>query len=166
MFLAIQKSTAHPDATNAHPGARAEAARVVRELVARYAISESDLRKVLDDVEREREKQAAIEARQAEQERRRARERAMHVARQLVEFWRIQPSELATAQPASRRSAQPAIKYQHPVTGESWDGEGAQPEWLRRALGTEGYRVAELQPGTDDFERATARDCASATAQP
>lgn len=121
---------------------------------------------MLEDVEREPEKQAAIEARQAEHERRRPRERAMHVARQLVELWRIRPSELATAQPASRRPAQPAIKYRHPVTGESWDGDGAQPEWLRRALGTEGYRVAELQPGTDDFQRASARDRAYATAQP
>lgn len=157
MLLAIQKSTGQPDTTNVDPAARAQAAQAVRELVARYAISESDLRKVLDEVEREREKQAAIQTRQAELEHRRARERAAHVARQLVEFWRIESSELATIPRVSRRAAQPAIKYRHPVTGESWDGAGAQPEWLRRALGTEGYRVAELQPCGGDCMPGTPR---------
>lgn len=129
--------------------ARERAAREVRELVSRYRISEADLRRVLDEVEREREKQALIESRKAEQAHRLARERALHVARQLVEFWRIEPRELTGRLPSpARPDAVPAVKYRHPVTGESWNGMGAQPEWLRRALGKEGYRVAELRAET------------------
>ncbi|BAL95148.1 H-NS family nucleoid-associated regulatory protein [Rubrivivax gelatinosus] len=138
-------------------GARERAAQEIRELVARFAISETDLRRALSEVERERERRALVESRKAEQDHRRARERALHVARQLVEFWRIEPRELAARQPrAAQVEATPAVRYRHPVTGESWDGLGGQPEWLRRALGKEGYRVAELQPGTDDFARAAA----------
>lgn len=145
------------DAGDVGASAREHAVREIRELVARFGISETDLRRALSEVEREREKQALIESRKAEQEHRRARERALHVARQLVEFWRIEPAELTARRPlAARAEARPAVRYQHPVTGESWDGQGGQPEWLRRALGREGYRVAELQPGTDDFARAAA----------
>jgi DNA-binding protein H-NS len=151
MFLANQKSGRRPDAENVDPDARARVAREVRELVARYAISETELRRVLDEVEHERGRQAAAENREDELERRRARERALHVARQLVEFWRIEPDELTTRQPAAApRPGPSAVKYRHPVSGESWDGAGPQPEWLRRALGPEGYRVAELQAGPSD----------------
>jgi DNA-binding protein H-NS len=101
---------------------------------------------VLDEVEREREKQALSESRKAEQAHRLARERALHVARQLVEVWRMEPRERTGRRPSrTRPDATPAGKYRHPGTGESWNGMGAQPEWLRRALGKEGYRVAELR---------------------
>jgi DNA-binding protein H-NS len=135
-----------PESEEMGTAARERAAREVRELVSRYRISETDLRRVLDEVEREREKQALSESRKAEQAHRLARERALHVARQLVEFWRIEPRELTGRLPSpTRPDATPAVKYRHPVTGESWNGMGAQPEWLRRALGKEGYRVAELR---------------------
>lgn len=135
-----------PESEEMGAAARERAAREVRELVSRYRISETDLRRVLDEVEREREKQVLVETRKAEKALRHARERALHVARQLVEFWRIEPRELTGRQPSpARPDATPAVKYRHPVTGESWNGMGAQPEWLRRALGKEGYRVAELR---------------------
>lgn len=135
-----------PESEEMGAAERERAAREVRELVSLYGISETDLRLVLDEVEREREKQALIESRKAEQAHRLARKRALHVARQLVEFWRIEPRELTGRQPNPKRpDATPAVRYRHPVSGESWNGTGAQPEWLRRALGKEGYRVAELR---------------------
>lgn len=66
----------------------------------------------------------------------------------LVEFWRITPDELdgpdPPPPPRQAGAAQP-VKYRHPVSGETWDGEGPQPDWLRAALGREGYRVSELR---------------------
>lgn len=65
----------------------------------------------------------------------------------LIEYWRFTPEEIAAARPCAPeppRSA--AIKYVHPKTGETWDGVGTHPDWLRRALLQEGYRVDELRP--------------------
>ena len=80
----------------------------------------------------------------------RARRIAMHQIRQLMEFWNIAPEELGSlaSVPVVSRNAPPPgyVKYRHPVTGETWDGEGEHPEWLRKALLKEGYRVAELKP--------------------
>jgi DNA-binding protein H-NS len=42
-------------------------------------------------------------------------------------------------------SEAPLIKYRHPVTGETWDGEGPHPQWMRQALLHDGYRVDELR---------------------
>jgi DNA-binding protein H-NS len=65
----------------------------------------------------------------------------------LIEFWRITPEELDGPLPvAPLRPAASRVKYRHPVSGETWDGLGPQPEWLRLALLKEGYRVAELLP--------------------
>lgn len=68
---------------------------------------------------------------------------------QICEFWDIDPSELRgrlPAAPVDEPVRTLAVKYRHPVTGETWDGLGPQPDWLRRALLKEGYRVAELLP--------------------
>lgn len=70
----------------------------------------------------------------------------------LVEYWRITAEELdgdlppppATA--AASASSPGYVKYRHPVTGDTWDGQGAQPDWLRTALLKEGYLVSELRP--------------------
>lgn len=65
----------------------------------------------------------------------------------LVEFWRITPDELDGPDlppPPRPPTAAPCVKYRHPVSGETWDGEGTQPDWLRVALSKEGYRVSEL----------------------
>lgn len=77
----------------------------------------------------------------------RARQIALHQIRQLMDFWRISAAELlappaaAAPLPAGPRPA----KYRHPVSGDTWDGQGEQPDWLRRALTVEGYRVVELR---------------------
>lgn len=89
-----------------------------------------------------------------------ARRIALHQIRQLMEFWSIAPEELGSPQaaPVLRRCAPPPgyVKYRHPVTGETWDGEGEHPEWLRRALLKEGYRVAELKPEGEPLQPSDA----------
>jgi DNA-binding protein H-NS len=81
-------------------------------------------------------------------------EAVLRSIRKLVDFWRITPGELggipagaparvpAPAKPAPRV---PVVKYRHPITLETWDGEGPQPPWLRDALTREGYTVDELR---------------------
>jgi DNA-binding protein H-NS len=67
----------------------------------------------------------------------------------LIEYWRITADEIeaaATSAPATAHAPAAGVKYEHPVTHETWDGAGPQPEWLRRALLQEGYLVRELQP--------------------
>ena len=77
---------------------------------------------------------------------------ALRQARWLMEFYRITPQELTAAAPALARDAQgpaePAprpVKYRHPVSGETWDGSGPHPQWMRQALLHDGYRVEELR---------------------
>ena len=55
-------------------------------------------------------------------------------------------------------SEAPLIKYRHPVTGETWDGEGPHPQWMRQALLHDGYRVDELRtaPTHEDSHARTA----------
>ena len=80
------------------------------------------------------------------------RERNAVIARihALMEYWGITVADLLEAPPACEPAApqtQPPIKYRHPVTGDTWNGQGPHPEWLRRALLQEGLRVDELKPG-------------------
>lgn len=80
-----------------------------------------------------------------------ARERAAVLARieALMEFWGITVDDLLapTPQPGPAAPAGPLpVKYRHPVTGDTWDGQGPHPDWLRRALLQEGLRVDELKP--------------------
>ncbi len=73
---------------------------------------------------------------------------ALRTVRKLVEFWNITPQELRGPLPPSPSPA-PAgslpIRYRHPVSGETWDGQGEHPEWLREALLKQGYTVDELK---------------------
>lgn len=71
---------------------------------------------------------------------------AIRKIRRLMDFWQISPHELRgkPAVVAAPRVA-PPIRYRHPVTGMTWDGAGAQPDWLRLALLREGYTVDELR---------------------
>ena len=67
----------------------------------------------------------------------------------LMAFWDISLEDLAAAENDQGGSfGHPArfVKYRHPVTGATWDGEGSHPDWLRRALLQEGLRVEELRP--------------------
>ena len=79
------------------------------------------------------------------------RERNAVIARihALMEYWGITVADLQADTPAGESAARlkpPAVKYRHPVTGDTWDGQGLHPEWLRRALLLEGLRVDELKP--------------------
>jgi DNA-binding protein H-NS len=81
--------------------------------------------------------------------------------RKLMEFWRITPSELRQApRPVAAPAPAPApYRYRHPRTLLGWDGQGAQPGWLRVALLREGYTVDELRrcaidnPGFSDPQK-------------
>jgi DNA-binding protein H-NS len=64
----------------------------------------------------------------------------------LMEYWRISADEIEFGPAGTPSPRKPRIKYQHPKTGETWDGEGQHPEWLRHALLKEGYMVSELAP--------------------
>ena len=79
------------------------------------------------------------------------RERNAVIARihALMEYWGITVADLLEDPPACETAASqtPPIKYRHPVTGDTWNGQGPHPEWLRRALLQEGLRVDELKPG-------------------
>lgn len=74
---------------------------------------------------------------------------AVNKIKSLMSFWGIAPAELGRAKAAVRtrppvaRAATP--KYRHPISGQTWDGVGAQPDWLKTALLKEGYLVEELR---------------------
>ena len=73
---------------------------------------------------------------------------ALRTVRKLVEFWNITPQELRGPLPSSPPpppQAALAIRYRHPVSGETWDGQGEHPAWLREALLKQGYTVDELK---------------------
>lgn len=79
------------------------------------------------------------------------RERNAVIARihALMEYWGITVADLLADLPTGEPAAAltpPPIKYRHPVTGDTWNGVGPHPEWLRRALLQEGLRVDELRP--------------------
>ena len=67
-----------------------------------------------------------------------------------MEYWGITVADLVAETPEGApppASPPPPVKYRHPVTGDTWDGQGAHPDWLRRALLKEGLRVDDLKPG-------------------
>ena len=67
----------------------------------------------------------------------------------LMEFWGITVDDLLAPTPEAEIPPPPGplpVKYRHPVSGETWDGQGPHPDWLRRALLKEGLRVDELRP--------------------
>lgn len=81
---------------------------------------------------------------------------ALRQARRLVDFYRITTEELEQAAGSGAKieaAVVPApVKYRHPVTGETWDGQGTHPQWMRQALLSDGYRVADLKVGeTEEF---------------
>ena len=65
----------------------------------------------------------------------------------LIEFWGITPEELEGDAPPAPAAAvtPPCVKYRHPQSGETWDGCGAHPQWLRDALLKEGFTVEQLR---------------------
>ena len=81
--------------------------------------------------------------------------------RMLMEFWGISAEELGEggAAPTGAGTRAPAAalppKVRHPVSGETWDGQGPQPQWLRDALLKEGYTPQQLR---DAVQQAAAAD--------
>jgi len=69
----------------------------------------------------------------------------------LMEFWGIQPEELEGGEAVAPKAIPPqptapsGPKYMHPKTGEMWDGQGVQPQWLKDAVLKEGYLPEELR---------------------
>jgi DNA-binding protein H-NS len=82
----------------------------------------------------------------------------------LMQFWGITLDDLS-AEPDPDVPAAPVpdlpVKYRHPSSGLTWDGQGTQPDWLRHALVQEGLRVDELRPQWQDAQRAAADPCSS-----
>jgi DNA-binding protein H-NS len=73
---------------------------------------------------------------------------ALRTVRKLVEFWNITAQELRgpmTPPPPPPPAGALPIRYRHPVSGETWDGQGEHPAWLREALLKQGYTVDELK---------------------
>lgn len=78
---------------------------------------------------------------------RRERAAVIHRIQSLMDFWGITEADLLAPTPEPEPPAGPApVKYRHPTTGDTWDGIGPHPDWLRRALLHEGLRVEELKP--------------------
>jgi len=78
---------------------------------------------------------------------------ALRTVRKLVEFWQIRPQELRgplPPPPPPPPAGPVTIRYRHPVTGETWDGQGEHPQWLRDALLKEGYTVDALKRAVAD----------------
>jgi DNA-binding protein H-NS len=81
---------------------------------------------------------------------------ALRTVRKLVEFWQIRPQELRgpPPPPPPPPAGPAAIRYRHPVSGETWDGQGEHPQWLRDALLKEGYTVDALKRAVVDTPSA------------
>ena len=81
---------------------------------------------------------------------RRDRSAVIDRIRSLMAFWGITEDDLlappSADEPTAADSGPLPVKYRHPATGETWDGQGPHPDWLRRALLQEGLRVDELKP--------------------
>lgn len=84
-------------------------------------------------------------------------EAVLRSVRKLVDFWQIEAHELGGIEPV--RAPEPVapkapsrVKYRHPVSGETWNGEGGQPDWLKAALTREGYTVEALRCEGDATE--------------
>jgi len=94
-----------------------------------------------------REPQASHEALDASSLSPRERAAVIHRIRMLMEFWGITPDELEQAEmpPVAAPAAAVTIKYRHPHSGETWDGVGPHPQWLRDALLKEGFTVEQLR---------------------
>ncbi|MEY2840844.1 MAG: hypothetical protein RJB60_3143 [Pseudomonadota bacterium] len=79
-------------------------------------------------------------------------EAAIRSIRKLIDFWQIEPEELEVQGAQAARPAPPVeavLKYRHPVSAETWDGQGSQPDWLKAALTRQGYTVDELRIKVD-----------------
>ena len=77
-------------------------------------------------------------------------EAVLRSVRKLVDFWQIEAHELdgitpVVVVPLAVAQERTKPRYRHPISGETWHGEGGQPDWLKAALTREGYTVEELR---------------------
>ena len=117
---------------------RDEALQVIRSLVKEWDVKEHELSDISAEIERRRAAKRRI---------------VVHQLRQLVEYWGITERELARSRKRRRAATPMNHRYRHPVSGETWSGEGPQPEWLKTALVKDGYRVEELRAGLEGSAR-------------
>ncbi|MBA4111506.1 MAG: DNA-binding protein [Leptothrix sp. (in: Bacteria)] len=88
-------------------------------------------------------------------------EAVLRSIKKLLDFWQISPDELGIEESEMIvRQPEPAPmpagpKYKHPHTGETWNGEGSQPPWIREALTKEGFTVEELRLATPSPEQVS-----------
>jgi DNA-binding protein H-NS len=75
----------------------------------------------------------------------RQRAAIIHRIRTLMEFWGITATQLRHYKSKPSMQVPTSPKYRHPITGATWDGQGSQPEWLRKALLKEGFTVERLR---------------------
>lgn len=128
--MTLGTATRHtPLATAELPDSK-KALERIRSLVDEWDVQEEELADVSAAVERQR---AA------------ARKIVVNQLRQLVEFWEITEQELKRPLQVGQACRSAPVRYRHPISGETWSGEGRQPDWLKTALVKEGYRVEELR---------------------
>ena len=66
----------------------------------------------------------------------------------LKAFLHDQVDDLEALRLQRRRAVAPmprTVRYRHPVSGCTWDGQGHQPQWLRDALLHEGWLLIDLR---------------------
>ena len=83
------------------------------------------------------------------QERQRALAERVREVQELMEAHGISLEDIIDAGPDDPSR----VTHRHPVSGLTWNGLGPQPQWLRDALLSEGYRPSELRvqsPQTPD----------------
>lgn len=90
---------------------------------------------------------------------------AIRKIRKLMDFWRITPNEIRVAPRVVLPQVPPTkpARYRHPITGDTWDGEGRQPDWLRQALLREGYTVEELRRAVDQVQAPASAEAQTST---
>jgi DNA-binding protein H-NS len=108
--------------------ARAAALFTAQGLVAQYSITQAELLEL--------ERQLAA--------RHRSLAEPIRQAWALMDAHDIDIDDLIDAEATAQA---PKITHRHPdpTRSETWDGQGPQPEWLRRALLVEGLRPADLR---------------------
>ena len=109
----------------------------------RQLLALAEARRLVRDHDISREELVALEVPRGSSAWERQRRIALDQCRQLIDFWNINSREIRDATLAPTAPLPP--KYRHPIEGHTWDGEGSQPEWLKRALIKEGYTVSELR---------------------
>jgi DNA-binding protein H-NS len=134
------------DSGHRYQRARAAALFEAQGLVQQHRITSAELIRLQEEIEESR------------QERRHLAAQAIEQARALMDQYKISVDDLLDSvggeqptAPLQTHSRQPRITHRHPdpTRSETWDGQGAQPDWVRHALLVEGLRPADLRVAAD-----------------